>query len=142
SSNTHKEGNSDSNRSDKGNIYYKNDRYDKGNRYVEGDGYNKEFCYSSIKSTLNLESYLEKYNIQETLLEIKTKYMQSKSDELELLLSNNESESPYLNNETKTLSSNIESDLELEKILKNDNKSETELLYLNDELELLSSNIE
>ncbi|CAG8667721.1 12735_t:CDS:2, partial [Dentiscutata heterogama] len=44
--------NSDSDRSDKSNIYYKSDRYDKGdrydegNRYDEGDGYNEGDRYN------------------------------------------------------------------------------------------------
>ncbi|CAG8726828.1 11257_t:CDS:1, partial [Dentiscutata heterogama] len=68
-------------------------------------------------------------------------YLQSESNDLELLLSNNESESPYLNNETETLSSDIESDSELEEILENDNESESELPYLNNKPKLLLSDI-
>ncbi|CAG8769837.1 4041_t:CDS:2, partial [Ambispora leptoticha] len=35
-----------------------------------------EFCYSSIKDTLDLESYLEKYNTQLTLLKIENSNIQ------------------------------------------------------------------
>ncbi|CAG8633516.1 15544_t:CDS:1, partial [Dentiscutata heterogama] len=35
-----------------------------------------EFCYSSIKDAINLKSYLERYNMQETLLKIENSNIQ------------------------------------------------------------------